>query len=179
MSATSIRSLYRPLARHGDGGGPASVPTAPDADRHTTAEHQQRGLGLALLFHSDAGSAGSGAPAHRRAVSAADTGSAQRRGSDPAAARGNSAKVQGGVRDRLRRRAARFGGCRAQGRRYRFQPHVATRRARQGRQGPPRNAVATAARTAARLVAGGATICALTAGGSGPPAERAAQLTEG
>ena len=54
------------------------------------------------------------------------------------------------------RRAARLGGCRAQGRRYRFQAHAAARRARQGRQGPPCNAIATAARTAARLVAGGA-----------------------
>ena len=100
-------------------------------------------------------------------------------------------EVQGGVRDRrslssgrpkagpVGRRAPRFGGCRAQGWRYRFHTHAAARRARQGRQGPPCNAVATAARTAARLVAGGATICALTAGGSGPPPERAAQLTEG
>src|SRR5262249_27519399 len=96
------------------------------------------------------------APAHRRAVSAADTGSAQRRGSDPPAARGNSAEVQGGVRHCLRRRTARFGGCRAQGRRYRFQAHAAARRGRQGRQGPPCNVCATAAGTAARLVAGGA-----------------------
>ena len=40
-----------------------------------------------------------------------------RRG-DTAAARGISAKVQGGVRHRLRRRAARLGSCRAQGRRH-------------------------------------------------------------
>ena len=56
----------------------------------------------------------------------------------------------------LRRRAARLGSCRAQGRRYRFRAHAAARRARQGRQGPPRDAVAAAARTAARLVARGA-----------------------
>ena len=54
------------------------------------------------------------------------------------------------------RRTARLRGCRAQGRRYRFRAHAVARRARQGRQGPPCNAVATAARTAARLVAGGA-----------------------
>ena len=35
---------------------------------------------------------------------------------------------------------------RAQGRRYRFRAHAAARRARQGAQGPPRNAVAAAAR---------------------------------
>ena len=127
-------SAGRPTRR---GGRPASLPTAPDAERHAAAEHQQRGLGSTLLFHSDARPAGSGAPAHRRAVSAADTGSAQRGGSDPPAARGNSAKVQGGVRDRLRRRAARLRGCRAQGRRYRFQAHAAARRARQGRKSLP------------------------------------------
>ena len=45
---------------------------------------------------------------------------------------------------------------RAQGRRHRFQAHAAARRARQGGQGPPCDAVATAARAAARLVARGA-----------------------
>jgi hypothetical protein len=77
----SIRGLYRPVARHGDSGRPASLPTAPDAERQAAAEHQQRGFGPALLFHSDARPAGPGAPAHRRAVSAADTGqcSASRR----------------------------------------------------------------------------------------------------
>src|SRR5262249_11352382 len=96
----SLCGLYRPLARYGDGGRPASVPTASDAERHAAAEHQQRGLSPALLFHSDARPAGSGAPAHRRAVSAADTDSAQRRGSNPSAARGNGAEVQGGIRHR-------------------------------------------------------------------------------
>jgi hypothetical protein len=66
-----ICSLYRPVARRGDGGRPTSLPTAPDADRHAAAERQQRGLGPALLLHGDARPAGSGAPAHRRAVSAA------------------------------------------------------------------------------------------------------------
>src|SRR5215469_879140 len=74
----------------------------------------------------------------------------------PSAARRNGAEVQGGIRHRLRRRAARLGSRRAQGRRYRFRAHAAARRARQGRQGPPRDAVAAAARTAARLVARGA-----------------------
>jgi integrase/recombinase XerD len=41
-------------------------------------------------------------------------------------------KVQGGIRHRLRCRAARLGSCRAQGRRYRFRAHAAARRARQG-----------------------------------------------
>src|SRR5712671_7971676 len=69
-----IHGLYWPVARHGDGGRPSSLPTAPDADRNAAAEHQQRGLGLALLLHGDPRPGGSGAPAHRRAVSAADTG---------------------------------------------------------------------------------------------------------
>src|ERR1700753_4139971 len=50
--------------RYGDGGRPASFPTASDAERHAAAEHQQRGLGPSLLFHSDARPAGSGTPAH-------------------------------------------------------------------------------------------------------------------
>ena len=58
-----------------------------------------------------------------------------------------------GLRHRIRRRAARLGSCRAQGWRYRFRAHAAARRARQGGQGPPRDAVAAAPRTAARLVA--------------------------
>ena len=43
------------------------------------------------------------------------------------------------------RRAARLGSRRTQGRRYRFRADAAARRARQGRQGPPRHAVAAAA----------------------------------
>ena len=140
--------LYRPVARQGDSGRPASLPTAPDAERHAAAEHQRCGLGPALLLHGDAGPAGSGAPADRRAVSAADTGGAQRRGSDSPAARGSSAEVQGGVRDRwsrsssrpkagpVGRRVARLGSCRAQGRRCRFRVHAAADRARQGAQEP-------------------------------------------
>src|SRR6516165_599554 len=53
------------------------------------------------------------------------------------AAGGIGAEVQGRIRHRLRRRAARLGSCRTQGRRHRFQAHAAARRARQGRQGPP------------------------------------------
>ena len=89
-------------------------------------------------------------------VSAPAAGGAQRRGGDAAAAGGTGAEVQGGVRHRLRRRAARLRSRRAQGRRYRFRAHAAAGRARQGTQGPPRHAVAAAARTAARLVARGA-----------------------
>src|SRR5439155_18190207 len=55
---------------------------------------------------------------------------------DAAAAGDIGAEVQGGVRHRLRRRAARLGGCRTQGRRRRFRAHAAARRARQGGQKP-------------------------------------------
>src|SRR4029077_1324918 len=109
-----------------------------------------------LLLHGDARPAGSGAAADRRAAAASDTGGAWRRRGDAAAAGGISAEVQGGVRHRLRRWAARLGGCRAQGRRCRFRAHATARRARQGGQGSSRDAVAAAARTDARLVAGGA-----------------------
>src|SRR5262244_3462824 len=53
----------------GDGGRPASLPTAPDADRHAAPEHQRLSLGPALFLHGDARPAGPGAAAHRRAVS--------------------------------------------------------------------------------------------------------------
>jgi hypothetical protein len=152
----SIRSLYWPVARHGDSGGSASLPTTPNAERHAAAEHQQRGLrglGLALFLHGDARPAGSGAAAHRRAAAAAHPGGAQCRRGDAAAAGGIGAEVQSGVRHRLWRRAARLGSRRVEGRRHRFRAHAAARRARQGRQGPPRDAVAAAARTGACLVA--------------------------
>ena len=68
---------------------------------------------------------------------------------------GAGAQVQGGARHRLWRRAARLRGGRAQGRRHRQRAHAAAGRAGQGPQGPPRHAVAAAARTAARLVARG------------------------
>jgi len=122
-------------ARHGDRRRPASLPTALDPERHAAAEHQRCGLGPALLSHGDARPARSGTPAHRRAVSPADTGGAQCRGSDPPA-RGSSAEVKGSVRNRIRRRSihtlisARAGGCRAQGRRYRFRAYAAAYLAR-------------------------------------------------
>ena len=50
------------------------------------------------------------------------------------------------------RRAARLRGGGAQGRRYRLRTHAAAGRAGQRPQGPPRHAVAAAARSAARLV---------------------------
>jgi hypothetical protein len=175
-----IRSRYRPVARHGDGGGPASLPTAPDADRHVAAEHQQRGLGPALLLHGDAGPVGPGAPAHRRAAAAADTGGAQRRKGDTAAARSNNAKVQGGVRHRrsLPRRRPGVLGCASR----KWSPLrsvisipsaccYASSAARAARAcpresgGSPCNAVAAAARAAARLVARGRRRSLLLPGG--------------
>src|SRR4249920_1439363 len=42
----------------------------PGAERPAAAEHQQRGLGAALLLHGDARPSGTGTPAHRRAVPA-------------------------------------------------------------------------------------------------------------
>ena len=71
-----IHGLYWPVTRHGDDGRPASLPTAPDADRNAAAEHQQRGRSPTLLLHGDAGAARSGAAADRRAAAASDTGGA-------------------------------------------------------------------------------------------------------
>ena len=134
------------------------------AERHAAAEHQQRGLGPALLLHGDARPAGFGPPAHRRAPAAPAADGAERRGGDAAAAGGTGAEVQGGVRHRLRRRAARLRSRRAQGRRHRLRAHAAAGRARQGTQGPPRHAVAATARTAARVVARGPTARCIAAG---------------
>ena len=99
---SGICGLYRPLARYGDGEGEGSapLPTAPDAERHAAAEHQQRGFGAAFLFHRGTRPAGPCPAAHRRAAAAADTGGAQRRGGDAAAASGISAEVQGRIRHR-------------------------------------------------------------------------------
>jgi hypothetical protein len=133
---SGIRSLYRPAARHGDSGRPASFPTAPDADRHAAAEHQQRGLGAALLLHGDTGPTGSGpapvlgpAKGRTRGAPGCASGRLSRSRSAmsiPSACCCASSAARGA------RACPREGG------------------------GPPRDAVAAAARTAAHLVAGGA-----------------------
>jgi len=148
---SSIRGLYRPVADTATAEDPASLPTAADAERHAAAEHQQCGLGLRFFFTVTLRPAGSArrltvVPYPRRipAVLSVEEVTPPVRG-------GNSAEVQGGVRHRLRRRAARLGGCRAQGRRLSTPPRrVLLRvRARQGGKDRHANAVATAARTAA------------------------------
>ena len=40
-----VRAFAAFIGRSPDGGRPASVPTAPDAERHAAAEHQRCGLG--------------------------------------------------------------------------------------------------------------------------------------
>ncbi|HKM69616.1 MAG TPA: phage integrase N-terminal SAM-like domain-containing protein [Stellaceae bacterium] len=62
--------------------------------------------------------------AHGRAPAAAATGGAERGGDYASAPGGARAQVQGGIRYRLRRRAARLRGGRAQGRRYRLRAHA-------------------------------------------------------
>jgi hypothetical protein len=74
----------------------------------------------------------------------------------PAGCRAGS-QIQGRAERGLRRRSARRRSDLAQGRRRRQQAHGHSRRARQRSQGPLRDAVATSARTAAGLVAGGTT----------------------
>ena len=65
---------------------------------------------LRFFFHGDAGSAGSGAPAHGRAAPAAAAGGAQRRGGHAAASGGTRTEVRDRARPRIQRRAARFQG---------------------------------------------------------------------
>ena len=62
-------------------------------------------------------------------------------------------QIQGRAQRRLWRRPARLRGRVAEGLRHRQQAHDAARRAGQGRQGSPRDALAAAARASARLVA--------------------------
>ena len=55
-SATS-RSLrlFGPVSRHGDCGGLRTLPTAPDGDRRSAADHQRDGDGAAVLLQGHAG----------------------------------------------------------------------------------------------------------------------------
>jgi len=119
-----VRGLHPPPSRYGDGGGSAPLPAAPDAERHAAAEHQQFGLSAAFLFHRDTRPAGPCPAAHGRAPAAAATGRSERGGDYASAPGGARAQVQGGIRYRLRRRAARLRGGRAQGRRYRLRAHA-------------------------------------------------------
>src|SRR5262249_61015865 len=112
--------------------------------------------GPALFFHRDARPSRPCSAAHGRAP-AAEAADRTEHGGDCTSAAGSAwVEAQGSIRYRLRRRAARFRGGRTQGRRYRLRAHAIADRARQGPQGPLRHAVAAAARTATRLVAGGA-----------------------
>ncbi len=127
-----VRGLHRPLARHGNGGGFAPLPAAPDAEWRTAAEHQQRGLGPALLFHRDARPARPCPAAHGRAPAAAAADCTEHGGDYASAAGSAGVEAQGSIRYRrslssgrpkagpVGRRAARFRGSRAQGRRYRL-----------------------------------------------------------
>ena len=91
---------------------------------------------------------------HPRAAQAA--GGAQPGGGGAAARCRAGAQVQGGAERGLWGGPARRRGDLAQGRRHRQQAHGHSRRARQRPQRPQRHAVAASARTAARLVEGGA-----------------------
>src|SRR5215218_544192 len=98
MSAMArLRGLHRPVARHGDGGRPAPLPTAPNADRRAAAKHQQRSCSTALLLYGDARPTGPVAPAYYRALSAPAAGGAERRGSDAVAAGSTGAEVSVGA----------------------------------------------------------------------------------
>src|SRR5205823_5356450 len=88
---------------------------APHAERHAAAKHQQRGIGLALLFHRDARPGGPCPAAHGCAAAAPTAGRAERRGGGALAAGSAGSEVQGGTRHRIRRRAARLRSGRAQG----------------------------------------------------------------
>ena len=96
-ACASLCRLHRPLTRDSDVGGYTRLPAAPKAERHAAAEHQQRGLGPALLFHRDARPPGTCPAAHGRAPTASATGGAQRRGGDAAA---TGAEAQGSIRHR-------------------------------------------------------------------------------
>ena len=81
-----------------------------------------------------------------------------------------SLKARDGADHRLCGGAARLGGDRAQGRRHRQRAHADPGRARQGRQGPLRDAVGAAARHPAHLLAA-RPADALAVSRAGTPAE--------
>src|SRR5690606_17055785 len=53
----ALRHLPRASSRYGDGGGSAPLPGRAARDRRARADHEQRGVGAAVLVHADAGTA--------------------------------------------------------------------------------------------------------------------------
>ena len=153
----TLRGLPRPLARHGDGRGPAPVPGAADAGRRAAADHQQLGVGAALLLHRDARPARPGAPArpscrHPRKLPVVLSPEEVARLLEAAP----GPQVPGRARHRLWRGPAR----RPRSSALKVADIDSERmliRVEQGKgaQGSQRHALAAAARAAARLVAGG------------------------
>ena len=66
----AFRQLPRPLAGHGDGGGCAPLPGAPDREWRPAVDHQQHGLGAALLLRGHARPRRDGPPSRPRALPA-------------------------------------------------------------------------------------------------------------
>ncbi len=117
---------------------------------------QPDGLCAALLLRHRAGPQRRAGADRRRAGAAAPAGGAVRRGGR-AVPRGGAQPAQpGGTDHRLWRRTARRRSCAPEGGRHRQQPDADPHRARQGRQGPLRHALAAAAADPAQLLATGA-----------------------
>ena len=144
-----LRCLPRPIARYGHGRGSAPLPAAPDRGRRPPADHQQRGLGPAVLLLRHGGPARRDQAADVRRRAAQDPRRVEPQGGGALSGGGAWAEVQGCPECRLRRGPARVRGRCAQGQRRRFQAHVAQDRAGQGTQGSLCNALAAAARAAA------------------------------
>ncbi len=150
-----VRRFPRPLARHRHGRGSAALPAASGRSRHL-ADHAQRHdhrAEVLLRRHARPQRVDGEDAAGARAAHAA--GGVEPRGGRAPDRRAPEPEAPDGAVGRLRRRAARQRGGRAEGRRHRQPAHDAARRAGQGPQGPLRHALAGAARAAARLVARG------------------------
>ena len=123
-------------------------------ERNRRGNGQRHRFGAAVLLRCDARSR------RYRQASAGCAGAAQSAGrvgpggSRPHVGGGTWSQVQGGAQRRLRGGSAGVRSRCAQGERYRQRPDDDPDRAGQAPQGPLRDAVAAAARSAARLVAG-------------------------
>jgi len=136
----------------GDRGG-SRLPASLGRAWLVVVAHQSGVVRLALLLRRDAGPARGVRSHHQRQGAEETAGSAQRRGDRPLPAGGAGAAQPGGSDHSLWRGAAGVRGGRPQGWRHRQQSHGHSGRARQGRQGPLRHAVAPAPAHPSRLLA--------------------------
>src|SRR5690349_23936264 len=155
LPRVELHNLPRPLPRYGDGRGGTPLPGSPHRDGGRAVIGQSGGHGTTLLLWHDPRSARARPASRPRALSEATTARAFTRGGRPISRGGarTRAEVQGCTQHRLWRGLEGRRSRDAARQRYRFKAHANPRRAGQGPQRPARDAVSTAARALARVVA--------------------------